>query len=123
MLSRFQKSKMDDGLRPLSWIFFYLNIAGNSPCGSEVKAKLTTKFRKDRSNGLKVIAIKNPRWLPTYGRHLGLKKLKVSGDNPCGSEVVQQISNKSVERLKVIAISTRTEKAKGLWPNADSFNR
>jgi hypothetical protein len=48
--------------------------------------------------------------------------LNIAGNSPRGSEVGHQISKGSVDGLKVIAISTRTEKAKGIWLSADHFS-
>jgi hypothetical protein len=53
-VSQFQKSKMAAGLPPPSWIFF---IIWKLRVIALVGTKLATEFWKDRSSGLKVIAI------------------------------------------------------------------
>jgi hypothetical protein len=63
---------MADGLRPPSWILENLNIAGNSPNWSEVGYQiskgLVERFKSYRD-------LKNPRWPPACGRHLGFWKI------------------------------------------------
>jgi hypothetical protein len=59
---------MAAGLRPPSWIFEILNTAGNSHCWDEVGHQILNgpvkRFKSYRD-------LKNPRWPPACGRHLG----------------------------------------------------
>jgi hypothetical protein len=65
--------------RPLAAILDFLEIlkiAAYSPCGSEV----AHQFSKRSVKGFKSYEIlKNPRWPPACGRHLGFLKFEICG--------------------------------------------